>query len=124
MTTIKNEDQFKRLMYMSAIPKEMFWAYMAVQQSGIWNMMCVNPMLGRYQVGSDPDEMIKVMDDAYLRFVIYTNADISQSEYVHITRDHIILIQQLYKDLYEAYGKDYPEGVVNIKVKRNIEISV
>ena len=124
MTTIKNEDQFKRLMYMSAIPKEMFWAYMAVQQSGIWNMMCVDPMLGRYQVGSDPDEMIKVMDDAYLRFVIYTNADISQSEYVHITRDHIILIQQLYKDLYEAYGKDYPEGVVNIKVKRNIEISV
>ena len=124
MTTIKNEDQFKRLMYMSAIPKEMFWAYEAVRRSGIWNMMCVDPMLGRYQVGSDPDEMIKVMDDAYLRFVIYTNADISQSEYVHITRDHIILIQQLYKDLYEAYGKDYPEGVVNIKVKRNIEISV
>ena len=124
MTTIKNEDQFKRLMYMSAIPKEMFWAYEAVRRSGIWNMMCVDPMLGRYQVGSDPDEMIKAMDDAYLRFVIYTNADISQSEYVHITKDHIILIQQLYKDLYEAYGKDYPEGVVNIKVKRNIEISV
>lgn len=123
MTTIKNEDQFKRLMYMSAIPKEMFWAYEAVRRSGIWNMMCVHP-IGRYQVGSDPDEMIKVMDDAYLRFVVYTNADISQSEYVHITRDHIILIQQLYKDLYEAYGKDYPEGVVNIKVKRNIEISV
>ena len=124
MTTIKNEDQFKRLMYMSAIPKEMFWAYEAVRRSGIWNMMCVDPMLGRYQVGSDPDEMIKVMDDAYLRFVIYTNADISQSEYVHITRDHIRLIQHLYGDLYEAYGKDYPEGVVNIKVKRNIEISV
>ena len=35
MTTMKNEDEFKRLMYMSAIPKEMFWAYMAVQQSGI-----------------------------------------------------------------------------------------
>lgn len=118
------EDTLKKLMMMAAIPKEMFWAYEAVRRSGIWNMMCVDPMLGRYQVGSDPDEMIKVMDDAYLRFVIYTNADISQSEYVHITRDHIILIQQLYKDLYEAYGKDYPEGVVNIKVKRNIEISV
>ena len=124
MTAIKNEDKFKRLMYMSAIPKEMFWAYMAVQQSGIWNMLCIHPVLGRYQINDDPKEMMQAMDDAYIRFVTYTNADITKDEYVHITRDHIILIQQLYKDLYEAYGKDYPEGVVNIKVKRNIEISM
>ena len=39
------DDKFKNLIYMSAIPKEMFWAYMAVQQSGIWNMMCVHPII-------------------------------------------------------------------------------
>ena len=123
MTAIKNEDQFKRLMYMSAIPKEMFWAYMAVQQSGIWNMMCVHPIFGRYHDG-ETKEMIQTMDQAYIKFVVYTNADISQSEYIHITIDHVRLIQHLYSDLYEAYGKEYPEGVVNIKIKRNVEISI
>ena len=64
------------------------------------------------------------MDQAYIKFVVYTNADISQNEYVHITIDHVRLIQHLYSDLYEAYGKEYPEGVVNIKIKRNVEVSI
>lgn len=118
------EDKFKRLLYMAVIPKEMFWAYMAVQQSGIWNMVCVHPMLGRYQTGSDPKEMIEAMDRAYMRFVVYTNADISQDEYKHITEDHVRLMQHLYTDLYDAYGKDYPKDVVNIKLERNVKISI
>lgn len=117
------EDKFKRLMYMTAIPKEMFWAYMAVQQSGIWNMMCVHP-IGRYYHNDDADEMINTMDQAYIKFVVYTNADITQDEYKHITKDHVRLIQHLYSDLYEAYGKDYPKNVVKIKLERNIKISV
>ena len=119
MTTIKNEDEFKRLMYMSAIPKEMFWAYMAVQQSSIWNMMCI-----LHQINDDPKEMMQAMDKAYIKFVTYTNTDITKDEYVHITRDHIKLMQYLYNDLYKAYGKDYPKGIVNIKVKRDVEISI
>ena len=123
MTTIKNEDQFKRLMYMSAIPKEMFWAYMAVQQSGIWNMMCVHPIFGRYHDG-ETDEMLEAMTKAYYKFIIYTGVDIEKEEYMHLTKDHIRLMQHLYGDLYEAYGKDYPKGVVNIKIKRNVEVSI
>lgn len=121
---LKDIDTLKKLMMLNSIPKEMFWAYEAVRRSGIWNMICVHPMLGRYQTGSDPDEMIKVMDDAYLRFVIYTNADIEQDKYKHITKDHVRLIQKLYDDLYKLYGKDYPEEVVNIKREQKISISI
>lgn len=120
----KDIDPLKKLMMMNMIPKEMFWAYEAVRRSGIWNMICVHPMLGRYQVGSDPDEMIKVMDDAYLRFVIHTNADIEQDKYKHITKDHVRLIQKFYTDLYEEYGKDYSEGIVNITCERKVKISI
>ena len=123
MTAIKNEDEFKRLMYMSAIPKEMFWAYMAVQQSGIWNMMCVHP-IGRYYNHSDPDEMLEAMTKAYYKFIIYTGVDIEKEEYMHLTKDHIRLMQHLYGDLYEAYGKDYPKGVVNISVDRKVKVDV
>lgn len=123
MTVIKDENIFKRLMFMTAIPKEMFWAYMAVQQSGIWNMMCVDPVVGRYH-HSDTKEMIDAMDQAYMKFVVYTNADITQDEYVHVTKDHVRLIQHLYSDLYKAYGKDYPKNVVKIKLERSIKISV
>lgn len=121
---LEDIDTLKKLMMMNMISKEMFWAYEAVRRSGIWNMLCVNPMLGRYQVGSDPDEMIKVMDDAYLRFVIYTNADIEQDKYKHITKDHVRLIQELYTDLYKEYGKDYPEGIVNITRECKVKISI
>lgn len=118
-----DEDYLKKLIYMSAIPKEMFWAYEAVRRSGIWNMFIVHPMFGRYHNG-ETKEMIQTMDQAYIKFVVYTNADISQSEYTHVTIDHVRLIQHLYKMLSKAYGKEYPEGVVNIKVKRSVDISI
>ena len=50
---LKDIDTLKKLMMLNSIPKEMFWAYEAVRRSGIWNMICIHPMLGRYQTGSD-----------------------------------------------------------------------
>ena len=118
-----NENTLKRWMMMSAIPKEMFWAYMAVQRSGIWNMMCVHP-IGRYYNDSDPDEMLEAMTKAYYKFIIYTGVDFEKDEYKHLSKDHVRLIQHLYSDLYEAYGRSYPEGVVNITVDRKVKVSV
>lgn len=97
------------------IPIEMYWAYEAVRQSGLFNMFCFHPVVGRYSSGdSNPKECLKVMDDIYVRFCAYNNANIEEKQYVHMTRDHIKLIQEIYPTLQEYYDP-MPEGVVNLK---------
>lgn len=117
------EDTLKRWMMMAAIPKEMFWAYEAVRRSGIWNMMCIH-FVGRYYNHSDSDEMMEAMTQAYYKFIVYTGVDFKKEEYKQLTKDHAKLIQHLYSDLDEAYGRSYPEGVVNITVDRKVKVSV
>lgn len=116
MSELKQE--FQKMAMALSIPKEMFWAYESVRQSGIWNMLCVYPRLGRYQSGSDPEEMIRVMEDIYIRYCVYTKVDLddpkNQEIYNHITRDHVLLIQHCYNELRDAYDLP-PEGIVNLK---------
>ena len=106
-------DEMKELVYASMIPKEMFWAYEAVRQSGLYNMCCIKmPMTSNNT--SDRKEMLSIMDDCYIRYCVYNNADISKPEYKHITADHILLIQRLYNLLLESYGLT-PKGICEIK---------
>lgn len=116
MSELKQE--FQRMAMALSIPKEMFWAYEIIRQSGHWNMLCIDPMLGRYQTGSDPTEMMQVMDDIYIKYCVYTEVDLddpkNQEIYKHVTKDHIRLIQYCYSELRDAYGMP-PEGIVNLK---------
>ena len=120
------KEQFQKMAMALSIPKEMFWAYESVRQSGLWNMLCVNPRLGRYQSGSDPKEMIQVMDDIYIRYCVYSKVDLddpkNQEIYKHITNDHVLLIQHCYNELRDAYGMP-PEGICNIKKKVKVDIT-
>lgn len=103
------------------IPQEMVWAYESVRESGIWNMNCFHPSLGRY--AGDADECLKVMDEAYLRFCAYTHADLSDKKYVHMTKDHVRCIQQCYDICSKSYPPK-PEGVVNVTAKITTEYNV
>lgn len=107
------------------IPKEMYWAYETVRQSGLYNMCCVLPGVGRY---AEPnyDEMIQLMDDVYIKYCVYTNVDLDKPEnkkkYKHINCDLILLIQECYETLSEVYELP-PEGVVNIKRETKITLT-
>ena len=100
------------VMLFTYIPKEMYWGYEAVRQSGIYNMMCFHPIAGRYN-DTNPNEVLNVIDNAYIRFCNYTNADISDKIYVHVTLAHIQLIQKYYKTLL-TYYESMPNNVVKI----------
>ena len=120
------KEQFQKMAMALSIPKEMYWAYETVRQSGHWNMLCIDPRLGCYQSGSDPKEMIQVMDDIYIRYCVYTKVDLddpkNQEIYKHITKDHVRLIQHCYSELIDAYGMP-PEGIVNIKRQTRVELT-
>ena len=124
---MNDETDIQKLIYALAIPKEMFWAYESVRQSGIYNMLCIDPRLGRYQSGSDPKEMIQVMDDIYIKYCVYTEIDLdnpkNQEIYKHITKDHVRLIQHCYSELRDAYGMP-PEGLVSIKREIKTTITI
>lgn len=102
------------------IPEEMYWAYETVRQSGIYNMLIFHPIMGRY-AESNKDEALKVMDDIYVKYCAYTNANIEESKYVHMTVDHVRAIQECYS-LCKDYFKPVPEGVINLKRKVSIDI--
>lgn len=113
----------KLAIIVDCIPVEMYWAYEAVRQSGIWNMFCLNPVFARYTNDSQSgNEVVKTMDEIYIRFCCYTNADISQPGYNHMTKDHARLIQELYDVLQEVYD-EMPKDVVNITKKVTTSIS-
>ena len=106
------------------IPQEMYWAYEAVRQSGLYNMFCFHPLMNRYSCSdSNPDECLKVMDDVYVKFCAYNDVDISQPQYVHMTKDHVKLIQGIYVHL-QRYYSPMPEGVVEIKKTVTTHISI
>ena len=106
------------------IPQEMYWAYEAVRRSGLYNMFCFHPLMNRYSCSdSNPDECLKVMDEIYVKFCAYNNVDISQPQYVHMTKDHVKLIQGIYGRLQEYYDP-MPEGVVEIKKTVTTNISI
>lgn len=119
----KDIDLLKKLMMMNMIPKEMFWAYEAVRRSGIWNMLCFHH-IGMYYNHSDADECLNAMTLAYYKFIEYTNIDFESKGYQKLSKNHVRLIQELYTDLYKEYGKDYPEGIVNIRCERKIKVSI
>ena len=112
----------QRLIYASAIPKEMFWAYESVRKSGLYNMFCIRmPMV--VNSNNDRKELIQLIDDIFLKYCTYTNADISKKEYKHVTADHVLLIQHCYQELTDAYGLP-PDGIVNIQKKVTTTISI
>jgi hypothetical protein len=121
---LKDIDNLRKLMMMNMIPKEMFWAYESVRQSGLYNMCCIIPSVGRYAETSF-SEMIKLMDDVYIRYCAYNEVDLDDANnkdiYKHVTLDHARLIQELYSDLLEAHGMP-PKDVV--KIKKNVEINL
>lgn len=119
---MNDETDIQKLIYALAIPKEMFWAYESVRQSGIYNMLCIRiPMAAN--LNTDRQELIQLIDDVYLKYCIYTNADISQKNYKHVTSNHVLLIQHCYDELLNAYSLP-PEGVVNIKKKVTTTITI
>lgn len=122
---MKNDKLTRLAVIAEYIPKEMFWAYESVRQSGIWNMLCVNPRLGRYQSGSDPKEMIQVMDDIYIRYVAQNNVDVDDPKnkmYTHMQKEHVLFIQEAYGELYEFYG--LPDKIIEIKKEIKIETKI
>lgn len=113
-------NNMKSLLYSSMIPKEMFWGYEAVRQSGLYNMCCIQfPMVCNNH--SDRSELKNIIDECYIRYCTYTNADITKAEYKHVTYDHIFLIQRHYNLLLESYGLP-PDNVVNIKRETTVTI--
>ena len=115
MSELKQE--FQRMAMALSIPKEMFWAYETVRQSGIYNMLCIR-IPSTSNCNADRQELIKLIDDVYIKYCVYTNVDLNDPEnqkiYKHVTADHILLIQHCYDELRNAYDLP-PEGVVNIK---------
>jgi len=115
-------DYLQKIMIMSRIPKEMFWAYESVRQSGLYNMCCIIPAVGRYAETSF-NEMLKLMDDVYIRYCVYNEVDLDDANnkdiYKHVTLYHARLIQELYSDLLELHGMP-PKDVV--KIKKEIKI--
>lgn len=108
----KQVDMRALALLLEYIPIEMYWAYEAVRRSGLYNMLCFHPIGNRYHI-SDPKEVLNVIDTAYVKFCAYNNADISDKKYVHVTRNHIAILQEYY-DLLLTYFEPMPEGVVNI----------
>jgi len=119
---LKDIDTLKKLMMLNSIPREMFWAYEAVRRSGIWNMLCFDPLFCRYCIDSNPKEAFEAMERAYYKFIEYTEVDFEALEYKKLSKDHIKIMQQMYGDLADAYLKDYPEGVVNITLERKVSV--
>lgn len=119
------KEQFQKMAMALSIPKEMYWAYESVRQSGIYNMCCTLPGVGRY-AENNYNEMKQLMDDVYIRYCVYSQVDLDDPEnqkiYKHITLDHIRLIQHCYSELTDAYGMP-PEGVVNIKRQTKVELT-
>ena len=106
-------DELKELALASLIPKEMFWGYEAVRQSGLYNMFCVSiPSVSNNT--NDKRELISAMDECYIRYCIHSNADITKDEYKHVTSDHVLIIQKCYELLLESYGLP-PKGICEVK---------
>lgn len=106
-------DELKELALASLIPKEMFWGYEAVRQSGLYNMFCVSiPSVSNNT--NDKRELISVIDECYIRYCIHNNADITKDEYKHVTSDHVLIIQKCYGLLLESYGLP-PKGICEVK---------
>ena len=110
-------DYLEKTIIMSVIPKEMFWAYESVRQSGLYNMLCIR-IPSAVNCNTDRKELIQLIDDIYIKYCAYTKVDLEDSEnqkiYKHVTADHVRLIQHCYNELTNAYGMP-PEGVVSIK---------
>ena len=123
---MNNETDLQKLIYALAIPKEMFWAYESVRQSGIYNMLCIRiPIVAN--LSTDRQELIQLIDDVYLKYCVYNNVDLddpkNQKIYKHVTANHVLLIQHCYSELRDAYDLP-PEGVVNIKKKVTTTITI
>lgn len=118
-------DYLQKTMIMSVIPKEMFWAYESVRQSGLYNMCCTIPGVGRYAETSFT-EMLKLMDDVYIRYCVYTDVDLDDSKnkeiYKHVTLDRVRLIQNFYSELLKEHGMP-PKDVVDIKKKVEVNLT-
>ena len=108
-----SDNAIQKLIYASAIPREMFWAYETVRKSGLYNMFCVSiPSVSNNS--NDKRELISVMDECFIRYCVYSNADITKNEYKHVTSDHVLIIQKCYELLLESYGLP-PEGICEVK---------
>lgn len=117
-------NEIKKLIHASVIPKEMFWAYESVRQSGIYNMLCIR-IPSTSNCNTDRQELIKLMDDIYIKYCVYNNVDLDDPEnqkiYKHVSANHILLIQHCYNELLNGYGMP-PKGIVNIE--HNVKTTV
>lgn len=114
-------DMHKLAVITGYIPVEMYWAYEAVRQSGLYNMLCFHPVVGRYS-SNDPKECLDIMDKIYVKLCAYNNANIEDKQYVHMTKDHVKIIQELYSTLAEYY-EPLPEGIVTLKKEVSTKFS-
>lgn len=103
------------------IPQEMFWAYEVIRKSGMYNMVCFHPVVGRY--ADDMDECLSIMDDIYIRLCCINNVELPNPKYVHMTKNHVRAIQQCYSMLYECYGVNIPKEISEIKIKKTTKFS-
>ena len=105
------------------IPIEMYWAYEAVRQSGLYNMNCLHPLMRKDLKNTTAKEFLNVMNRVYIKFCIYNKADVEGKQYKYITKDHITIIQQVYTYLQEYYDPML-NNIVNIKKEIKEHISL
>lgn len=120
---MKNDKLTRLAVIAEYIPKEMFWAYESVRQSGLWNMMMFHKMGRMYQTEADPKQVLEIMDDVYIRYVARNNVDLDDPKnkmYTHMQKEHVQFIQEAYGELYEFYG--LPDKIIEIKQETKYSI--
>lgn len=117
---LSGDDIRKLGMVLVAIPKEMFWAYESVRQSGHYNMAGIRFPLAEVNT----EEMIRVMNECYIEYLIRGNVDLEKEPKPKLTRDHILFIQLCYQQCLDSYS--LPEHLLEIKreVKVQTEIGI
>lgn len=101
------------------IPVEMFHAYEIVRRSGQWNMACFM----RGMCVDNMHECLEFMDHIYIQLCMLNGVELPNPKYVHMTRDHVSVIQECYGTLSECYGTDIPERFQNIQIKKTVKLS-
>ena len=108
---MKGDDLRKMACVLQVIPKEMFWAYESVRQSGIFNMNGFTWHMAETRV----DECFEIMKQTYYQYIIRGNIDLDKVNMPHLTRNHVRFIQECYSVCKDGYG--IPDDLIEIKQK-------
>lgn len=117
---LSGDDIRKLGMVLIAIPKEMFWAYESVRQSGLYNMDGIRFPFAEVHTR----EMIQVMNECYIEYLIRGNVDLEKEPKPQLTRDHILFIQLCYQQCMDSYSLPEPLLEIKRKVKTQTDIDI